>query len=199
MGAGLTLRDELLATLDAGTFARTLLGFQPDPVQASMLRGEHSQLILLCSRQWGKSTVTAIKAVHRAWSRPECLVMVVGPGERQTGEFIRKASVFLRKLGIRPRGDGYNSISLLLPNGSRMVSVPAREATSRGFSQASLLIVEEAARVPDEHDEAMTPCLDKRNGDLIFCRSGCVHCICNLRPFRVIPNSKQLGPYLSFG
>lgn len=87
-------------------------------------------------------------------------------GKRQTGEFIRKASVFLGKLGIRPRGDGYNSISLLLPNGSRMVSVPEREATSRGFPQASLLIVEEAARVPDEHYEAMTPCLDKRNGDL---------------------------------
>ena len=170
-GAGLRRRplsfpEDLKAVLDAETFARTVLGFQPDPVQASMLRDEHPQLLLLCARQWGKSTVTAIKAIHRAWTRPECLVLVVGPGERQTGEFMRKASMFLRRLGIKPRGDGYNSISLLLPNGSRMVSVPAREATSRGFSAASLLVVEEAARVPDEHYDAMTPCLDKHSGDL---------------------------------
>lgn len=160
------LSDELLATLDGVTFARTLLGFDPDPVQEALLREDPPQLILNCSRQWGKSTVTAAKAVHRAWSRPESLTLVVAPSERQTGEFVRKASAFVRRLGIKPRGDGYNAISLLMPNGSRMVSVPAREATSRGFSDVSLLIVDEAARVPDEHYSAMTPALDKFNGDL---------------------------------
>jgi hypothetical protein len=34
----------------------------------------------------GKSTVTAIKAVHRAYHEPECLVLVVSPSARQSGE-----------------------------------------------------------------------------------------------------------------
>ncbi len=165
MERGLNLSGELLAALDGEAFARTLLGFDPDPIQAKLLRDEPAQLILNCSRQWGKSTVTAIKAIHRAWSRPESLTLVVGPSERQTGEFVRKASVFVQRLGCRVRGDGYNTISLLLPNGSRMVSVPAREATSRGFSDVSLLIVDEAARVEDAHYSAMTPALDKFHGD----------------------------------
>ena len=166
MERGLNLSGDLLAALDGETFARTLLGFDPDPIQARLLREEPSQLILNCSRQWGKSTVTAIKAIHRAWSRPESLTMVVAPSERQTGEFVRKASVFVRRLGIKPRGDGYNAISLLLPNGSRMLSVPAREANSRGFSDVSLMIVDEASRVEEDHYEAMTPSLDKLHGDL---------------------------------
>jgi hypothetical protein len=35
------------------------------------------------------------------------------------------------------RGDGDNGISLLLPNGSRIVGLPGTEATVRGFSAVS--------------------------------------------------------------
>jgi len=71
MGGRLDLRDELLATINGEAFARTRLQFEPDPIQASLLRGHHHQLILNCTRQWGKSTVTAAKAVHHAWAHPE--------------------------------------------------------------------------------------------------------------------------------
>lgn len=47
------------------------------------------------------------------------------------------------------KGDGRNKISLLLPNESRIVGLPSREMTVRGFSAVSLLIIDEAARVPD--------------------------------------------------
>lgn len=81
---------------------------------------------------------------------PERLVLVVTPSERQSGEFLRKASGFVKKLGERARGDGDNEVSLMLQNGSRIVGLPGKEATVRGFSSVSLMLIDEAARVPDE-------------------------------------------------
>jgi len=66
-----------------------------------------------------KSTVTAIKAVHRAYTDPRSLTIVLSPSSRQSAEFLHKASEFVRRLGIKLRGDGDNPMSLLLPNGSR--------------------------------------------------------------------------------
>jgi hypothetical protein len=45
------------------------------------------------------------------------------------------------------KGDRRNPISLAFPNGSRIVGLPGTEATVRGFSSVSLVLIEEAARV----------------------------------------------------
>lgn len=42
-------------------------------------------------------------------------------------------------------------------NGGRVLAVPCREDTVRGLHKVSLLILDEAARVPDEYYGAMTP------------------------------------------
>ena len=102
-------------------WVRTKLGFEPDAMQGRVLDTGSTRGILNCSRQWGKSTVTAAKAIHQAWSEPGSLTLVVSPTARQSGEFLRKVSGFLRKLAIRPKGDGDSEISLDLPNGSRIV------------------------------------------------------------------------------
>lgn len=152
--------------LDAAEFARTRLGFQPDPRQEELLRRPIRRALLNCSRQWGKSTLTAAKAVHLAYTKPESLSLVVSPSARQSAEFLRKASVFLRKLGIRPRGDGDNDISAVLPNGSRIVGMPGVDGTSRGFSAVSLLIIDEAARVQDDVYLSMRPVVAVGGGDV---------------------------------
>jgi hypothetical protein len=121
---------------------------------------------LNCSRQWGKSTVVAAKALHRAWTRPESLVVVAGPSARQSGEFLEKAERFARALGVRPKGDGHNEMSLALPNGSRMVALPGNDATVRGFSAVSLLLIDEAAQVSDELYDAVRPMLAVSGGGL---------------------------------
>jgi hypothetical protein len=147
-------------------FARLELGFDPDEVQERVLRHPGRRVILNCSRQWGKSTLTAAKAIHRAWTKPDSLIVVVSPTERQSGEFVRKAREFVIRLGVKPRGDGHNSISVLFPNRSRIVGLPGTEATVRGFSKVSLLVVDEAARVRDEQFKAVMPMLAVGNGDL---------------------------------
>jgi len=159
--------------IDAATFARTRLGFAPDAKQMEVLQSKAKRGILNCSRQWGKSTVSAAKAVHRAYTRPGCLVLVASPCERQSREFVRKASDMVRKLDIRPKGDGDNAISLLLPNGSRIVGLPGTEATVRGFSAVSLMLIDEAARVRDRMYQALRPMLAVGDGDLWLMSTPC--------------------------
>jgi hypothetical protein len=159
--------------MDAAEFARVRLGFFPDEKQMEVLRSPAKRAILNCSRQWGKSTVTAAKAVHRAYSRAGALVLVASPSERQSAEFLRKASGLMRRLGVRPRGDGDNAISLAFSNGSRIIGLPGKEATVRGFSAASMILIDEAARVPDEMYEALRPMLAVGDGDLWLMSTPC--------------------------
>jgi hypothetical protein len=147
-------------------FAREKLAFEPADRQAAVLESSARRGILNCARQWGKSTVAAIKALHRGHTNPGCLVMVASPTERQSGESLRKAEVLLARMGVRPRGDGKNPLSLLLPNGSRIVGLPGTEGTVRGFSSVSLMVIDEAARVPDDVYKALRPMLAVKNGDL---------------------------------
>ena len=154
------------APLGAAEWVRQALGFQADTLQASVLDTLAKRGVLNCSRQWGKSTVTAAKAVHHAFHRPASLILVVSPSSRQSGEFLRKTAAFARKLGIRPKGDGDNLISLAFPNGSRIVGLPATEATNRGFSCVSLLLIDEAARVSDHLYMSLRPMIAVSAGSL---------------------------------
>ena len=110
--------------------------------------------------------MTAVKAVHRAHTEAGSLTLVLSPSGRQSGEFLRKAEPFVRRLGIKIRGDGDNELSIGFPNGSRIVGLPGNETTVRGFSAVSLMLIDEAARVGDELYRAMRPVLAVGDGDL---------------------------------
>jgi len=150
----------------ATEWVRSRLGFEPDAAQARVLDSRSRRGLLNCSRQWGKSTVTAAKAVYQAEQEAGSLTLVVSPSERQSGEFLRKAAGFVQKLGLRAKGDGDNELSLAFPNGSRIVGLPGSEATIRGFSSVALLLVDEAARVSDELYLSIRPMLAVSNGAL---------------------------------
>jgi hypothetical protein len=147
-------------------FVREVLDFEPDEPQARVLASCARRGILNCTRQWGKSTITAAKAVHRAATRGGSLIVVIGPSGRQSGEFIEKARRFVACTGIAVRGDGINRDSILLPNGSRLIGLPENERNTRGFSATSLLLVDEAARVESAAFEAMVPVLATSGGDM---------------------------------
>jgi hypothetical protein len=156
------LLNDLACALDPVLFFRRCLGFDPDPLQTALVRQAGPRVLLNCCRQWGKSTLAAALALHRAWHRPGSLVLVVSPAARQSREFLRKA----RALSPPARTDGDNAISLAFPNGSRLVGLPGREATVRGFSAVSLMLIDEAARVSDELYRAVRPMLAVGQGDL---------------------------------
>ncbi len=103
---------------DVVEFAKLRLGFEPDLRQEALLRSGVSRGIVNCTRQWGKSTVAAVMAVHRAFFRSKSLVVVACPTEKQSAELVWKARDFMTKLGIRQRRDVSNRISLRFPNGT---------------------------------------------------------------------------------
>src|SRR5205085_10684388 len=116
------------------------------------------RLIVNCSRQWGKSTVTAAKALHMALTRLDSLILCASPTARQSVLFIQKARKFARVLGTRERRDPDHPISALLPNESRIIGLPgASEDHICGFSSVDLLVIDEAARVRDEVFYAILP------------------------------------------
>src|SRR5436189_4504779 len=118
---------------DAAAWAREHLNFLPDCKQQQVLATNTRRGILNCTRQWGKSTTCAIKAVHYAHFHPESTVIVASPSQRQSSEFLRKAKKAVRTLGMGVRTDGDNPCSLLLPNGARIIGLPENEDTVRGF------------------------------------------------------------------
>src|SRR5258708_33087962 len=77
---------------DIVEFTRQRLGFGPNPLQESVLRGGRRGIVNF-TRQWGKSTVAAAKAVHRAYCHPDSLILVLSPSERQSGEFAQGGGV----------------------------------------------------------------------------------------------------------
>ena len=161
------LKDDLRLALDRSSFARAA-GIEPDPWQEKLLRSSSDRVLLNCSRQSGKSTISAIIALHRALYYPASLILCLAPALRQSQELFGKIALFYRDLGrpVQPQGEG--KLSLELENGSRIVTLPGTERTVRGFSGASLLIVDEASRVADELYFAVRPMLAVSGGALMM-------------------------------
>src|SRR5205085_188629 len=76
---------------------------------------------------------------------------------------------YYRKLGC-PILQRLTKEELLLENFSRIVCVPCEEQTIRGYSNVGMLLVDEAARVPDDIVQAVSPMLAVSNGRM-FCLS----------------------------
>ncbi len=161
-----TLADDLAMALDPVVFARAA-GVEPDPWQANVLRSRHRRMLLNCSRQSGKSTTTALIGLHQAIYEPGSLVLLLSPSQRQSSELFRKVSESYTALGESVPATSETTLRLELENGSRILSLPASETTVRGYSAVSLLVVDEAARVPAELIAAIRPMLAVSNGRLI--------------------------------
>lgn len=127
-----SLAGDLRMALDPVAFAKEALGFGPDPWQERVLRLQAKRLLLCCARQTGKSTVTAILALHRALFYPSSLVLLVSPSLRQSSELFRKVLSFYRQLDQAIPPEAESSLRLELKSGSRIVSLPVRKAPSGG-------------------------------------------------------------------
>jgi hypothetical protein len=139
-----------------------------DPWQERLLRSEAPRVLMNCARQTGKSTTAGVLALHRALSVPGSLVLILAPAERQAKELFSKVAEAYRALGHPVPADSYRRLGAALANGSRIEALPGTEKTIRGFSGASLLIVDEASRVADELYYAVRPMLAVSGGRLMM-------------------------------
>jgi hypothetical protein len=154
---------QLVHALDPVRFAEAC-GIVCDPWQAELLRSSSRRALLLCSRQSGKSTVTALAALHVALFSGG-LVVIVSPSQRQSSEMIRTISLFAAHLGLRL--DEESKLKLEFDSGGRIIALPGSEKTVRGLASAALVVIDEASRVPDELLAATRPMLAVTNGRLI--------------------------------
>lgn len=143
-------------------------GITPDPWQEDVLRSDASRLILNCSRQAGKSTTVAVLATHTALTQAGSLTLIVSRAERQSGELMAKVKTTFRALGQTVAIEGESALQIRLENHSRIIALPGKEDTIRSFSGVSLLILDEASRVPDATYYAVRPMLAVSGGRLVI-------------------------------
>jgi hypothetical protein len=160
------LATDLALALDGVAFARAC-GLEPDPWQARILRSPSRQFMLNCSRQAGKSTTTALLALHTALYAAPALCLLLSPTLRQSQELFRKVLDGYRALYPGASASGESALRLELANGSRIVALPGTEATIRGYSGVSLLLVDEASRVDDALYRAVRPMLAVSGGRIV--------------------------------
>jgi hypothetical protein len=143
------------------------LGIVPDEWQVEVLASDHPRKILCCGRQTGKSTVAAILALHKALTQPGSVVLVVAPGERQAKLLFSKAASLYRQAGYPLPAHSERRTGLELSNGSVIEALPAVERTTRGYS-VNLLVVDEAAAVPDMDYFGILPALIATQGEQVL-------------------------------
>ena len=145
----------------------TEAGFQCDPWQTRMLRSDARRQLLCASRQSGKSTVTAIKAVHTAVFVPESLILLLSPTLRQSSELFKRCMDVYRSVDDLVPPVNESALRIELKNSSRILSLPGAESTVRGYSP-TMIIIDEASRVEDELYLAIRASLAVTNGKLIL-------------------------------
>ncbi|MBK1668330.1 terminase [Rhodovibrio sodomensis] len=160
------LAADLARALDPVTFARDA-GITPDPWQADVLTSTSHKALLLCCRQSGKSTTTALCALHEATYSPRALILLLSPSQRQSSELFRKVMAFYSAIPGAPEIYQESAMRAEFVNGSRIIALPGSGQTVRGYSGASLVVIDEAAQVDDELLAAVRPMLATTRGRLI--------------------------------
>jgi hypothetical protein len=111
--------------------------------------------------------VAAAVAAVEAIVRPQSLVLLLSPSERQSGELASKSFGYYDALGRPVPARKRTELQLHLTNGSRIIALPENEKTIRGYSGARLLVVDEASRVSDGLYRSVRPMLAVSRGRLL--------------------------------
>jgi hypothetical protein len=149
MATNVTLAHDLALAL-APARMMAACGLTPDSWQEALLRSAASRILLLCSRQSGKSSTCALLALHQALYQPGSLILLLSPSLRQSQELFKKVQTLYRMLGAPAPLAAESALRYEFTNGSRMIALPGIEANVRGYSGVNLLVIDEAARVLDD-------------------------------------------------
>lgn len=158
---------DIAHAVDPVAFAIDRLGWGPDPWQTRAMRSTQPTL-LNCSRQSGKSTVTAAIATHEAAYSAGSLTLLIAPTQRQSAILYRKVARFLKSLQPVEQMEIDNKLSCTLKTGSEVVSLPGDPDNLRGYSAPSLIVLDEAAFLSEQMIEAVIPMLAVSEGRLLM-------------------------------
>ncbi|RLF07823.1 MAG: hypothetical protein DRJ69_06785 [Thermoprotei archaeon] len=157
---------------DPVEFCQKILRFAPTPYQRRFLQDQSKRILLCWSRQSGKSTTIAVKAIHYALTHRKTLTLIVAPSLRQSMILSDKIQDHLANLTSKQRRawiQKQQRTQILFRNGSRIIALPCSENLLRGYT-ADVVITDEANFF--EHDEdifysILMPMLATTDGTLI--------------------------------
>lgn len=142
-----------------------------DPWQEEILN-QSGNICLRSGRQVGKSTIISIKAAEYSIKNPDKTILVIASVERQAyllfekilDYLLRKYPTYVRKGKYRP-----TKTKIYLTNGSQINCLPTGLAGIgiRGYT-VDLLIADEAAFIPEEVWQSVTPMLAARKKSQII-------------------------------
>jgi len=161
-----SLATDLARSLDPSRLAVDV-GITLDKWQADLMRSTAPRVLMCCARQTGKSTCASLIAISTAIMQPNALVLLVSPSQRQSAELFRSLMVHYRRLPGAPEIKSESVLRVELANGSRIVALPGDLNTVRGYSGATLIVLDEAARIDDALLAAVRPMLATSSGRLI--------------------------------
>jgi hypothetical protein len=146
------------------------VGLTLDPWQATLIREQPKRALLLRSRQSGKSTATALLALHVAIFQPGALILLLSPSQRQSAELFRTVMLYHGKLASAPELTAESLLRAEFANGSRIIALPGsgEGKTVRGYAAVKLAVVDEAARCEDSLFSVVRPMLGTSDGSLIM-------------------------------
>src|SRR5215218_8958551 len=100
------------------------LGLSLDPWQRDVLTTPARDILLLCARQTGKSTVAGLLALHQAVYVPGSLSLVVSPSERQSKRLLRTVRRHYGAVRALAPAITEGQLTLELRNGSEIHALP---------------------------------------------------------------------------
>jgi len=158
--------------MDPIEFSERILRFKPTPYQAKLLIDHADRIAVRFSRQSGKSTTIAAKAIALASMNRNKSILVVAPGLRQSMILMDRIEEHLNRIDPSVKREliaQQQRTKITFRNGSRIWALPCNENMIRGLT-AHLILADEAAFF--ERDEYMfnnvlLPMLATTNGTLI--------------------------------
>jgi hypothetical protein len=130
----------------------------PDPWQEDLWRSQDRLIALNCCRQAGKTAAVAALAAVVSLKNKHATTVIISHTARQAAETLRRVRQFAEPaLKLPMERDSASELGFW--TGSRVISLPCTEGSIRGYENVRLLIVDEAARVPDEVFKAARPML----------------------------------------
>ncbi len=137
---------------DPVVFAQEFFGFQVYPYQAGLLRDRAKRIVVRWSRQAGKTTCIALRAIWFACAYPKTLTLIVAPTLRQSMIMSDRIQDFLGSLPQEKRlalVERMQRTTIRFRNGSKIVALPNSPQLLRGYT-ANQCICDESAFFKDD-------------------------------------------------
>ena len=159
------------AITDVRVFSKAICGAELWPHQVAVANSPARYRAICSGRQAGKSRALALLALHKAFTSPGCLVLIVSAGEIAAQRVLADIGDLCGRPLLRGSVVDETKSRVVLTNGSQILSVPASQRQIRGWS-VDLLILDEAGFIDGDLWRAAETVIIARPGSrVILCSS----------------------------